>query len=88
MDGVLPAFTANILGLTAAIEGFSIYNGWDPISQTLAGDGGIAGLRPDYEIGNLNFDPLDFKPVSPKALTNIKTKELNNGRLAMVCTEY
>ena len=34
--------------------------------------------------GDLGFDPLGLKPTNDKDLKNIATKELNNGRLAMV----
>ena len=34
--------------------------------------------------GDLEFDPLNFKPVSAKALKRVQTQELNNGRLAML----
>ena len=30
------------------------------------------------------FDPLGLKPVDPEELKMMQTKELNNGRLAMV----
>ena len=34
--------------------------------------------------GNLMFDPLGFKPTDPAAFKTIATKEINNGRLAML----
>ena len=34
--------------------------------------------------GDLGFDPLGLKPTNDKDLKNIATKELNNGRLAMI----
>ena len=34
--------------------------------------------------GDLKFDPLGFLPKNADAITTIKTKELNNGRLAMI----
>merc|ERR1712187_233965 len=36
--------------------------------------------------GDLGFDPLGIKPSDPKELKEIQTKELNNGRLAMLAT--
>ena len=83
-DNVLPAFTANVLGLCLAVEGFNIVKGWAPVEETFKGGVSIAGLRADYEPGDLGFDPFDWKPSKPAALTIIKTKELNNGRLAMI----
>jgi light-harvesting complex I chlorophyll a/b binding protein 4 len=34
--------------------------------------------------GDLKFDPLNFKPRGAKEYKSIATKELNNGRLAML----
>ena len=44
----------------------------------------IRTLRPEYVPGHLGFDPLGLKPTNDKDLKNIATKELNNGRLAMI----
>jgi len=38
----------------------------------------------DHEPGNLGFDPLGLKPTNPDELVTMQTKELNNGRLAMI----
>ena len=83
-DKYLHAFTANVIGFTAAIEGFNIIKGWQPVKDTFASEVGVAALRTDYENGDLKFDPLDWKPTNPKALSAVKNKELNNGRLAML----
>jgi hypothetical protein len=84
VDSVLNAFTANLIGLTAAIEGYSIVKGWQPLSTTLKSDTAVATLRSDYVNGDLSFDPLDFKPTNPKAYARVQNQELNNGRLAMI----
>ncbi|CAN0114130.1 unnamed protein product, partial [Ectocarpus fasciculatus] len=42
------------------------------------------GLKEDYIPGDLGFDPLNLKPDDEEALDVMKTKELNNGRLAMI----
>ena len=41
-------------------------------------------IRSDHEAGDLGFDPLGMKPQSAGELKEMQTKELNNGRLAMV----
>jgi len=41
-------------------------------------------LRDDYEPGNLGFDPLGLLPSDPAARKDLQSKELNNGRLAMI----
>ena len=37
----------------------------------------------DYP-GDVGFDPLGLKPDDPKAFADIQTKEIQNGRLAML----
>ena len=41
-------------------------------------------IRTDHEPGNLGFDPLGLKPATEAELKEMQTKELNNGRLAMI----
>lgn len=41
-------------------------------------------LRNEYIPGNLNFDPLGLKPEDPEDFALMQTKELQNGRLAMI----
>jgi hypothetical protein len=54
--------------------------GWVPPRD--AGDVGM--LRDDYDAGDINFDPLGLKPTDADELASIQSKELNNGRLAML----
>jgi hypothetical protein len=41
-------------------------------------------LSADYQPGNLGFDPLGLKPDDAEELKVLQTKELQNGRLAMI----
>jgi len=41
-------------------------------------------LREGYYPGDIGFDPLGLKPSSPKEFEEMQTKELQNGRLAML----
>ena len=41
-------------------------------------------LRDTYVPGDLGFDPLGLKPSDPEAFFEMQTKELQNGRLAML----
>mmetsp|Transcript_28189 Transcript_28189/g.47223 ORF Transcript_28189/g.47223 Transcript_28189/m.47223 type:complete len:229 (+) Transcript_28189:105-791(+) len=45
---------------------------------------GVNKLDPEYEMGDLNFDPFGLKPTDAEELKTLQTKELNNGRLAMI----
>lgn len=41
-------------------------------------------LRDSYYPGDVGFDPLGLKPEDPRAFANMQTRELQNGRLAMI----
>lgn len=43
-----------------------------------------ARLLDDYYPGDLGFDPLNFKPKNENGFKTMQTKELQNGRLAML----
>uniref|UniRef100_A0A6S8DIV7 Plastid light harvesting protein n=1 Tax=Aureoumbra lagunensis TaxID=44058 RepID=A0A6S8DIV7_9STRA len=45
---------------------------------------GFWTLKPEYENGDLGFDPLGLKPTDAAELSELQTKELQNGRLAML----
>ena len=52
--------------------------GWmDPSEEMQA-------LRPEYTPGDLGFDPFGVAPKNDADMLNMKNKELNNGRLAMI----
>merc|ERR1711990_595160 len=61
-------------------EVFSVFSFNSPFG------GELWTIRSDYEPGNLGFDPLGLKPEKAADLAEMQTKELNNGRLAMIAT--
>ena len=56
--------------------------GWLPPSESKFDQPGL--LREEYIPGNLEFDPLGLKPEDPEEFVLMQTKELQNGRLAML----
>jgi len=44
----------------------------------------LSKLNDDYYPGDIGFDPLGMKPETAEEFADIQTKELNNGRLAML----
>merc|ERR1719387_1401041 len=51
-------------------KGFAIDKGWE--------------IRADRVPGDFGFDPLGLKPTDPEEFKTMQTKEINNGRLAMI----
>ena len=41
-------------------------------------------IKEDHFPGDIGFDPLGLKPTNAKELKEIQSKEINNGRLAMI----
>ncbi len=85
-DAILPVFWVGVLSIIGLIEGFSITSAWQSLGDTLQEPTGLAKLKAEHIPGNYNFDPLGLKPTSAKDLKTMRTKELNNGRLAMLVT--
>lgn len=61
-------------------ESYRVSVGW----ATPVGGEQFNALIDDYAPGDLGFDPLGLKPTDPEALKEMQTKEINNGRLAMI----
>ena len=83
LDEKFPEFGEIFILLCAFIEGWSIVNKWEPreVTRSLKR---AARLRDDSEPGDLGWDPLGWYPSDPTEQAIIKTKELQNGRLAML----
>jgi hypothetical protein len=75
-------FWAILLTLIGAAETRRAETGWvDPGDVPVAQPG---LLRADYSPGDIGFDPLGLKPTEPEEFNTMATKELQNGRLAML----
>merc|ERR1719331_3091714 len=61
----------------AVFEIFSIFSFESPKDA-------LWSIKSDHVPGDLGFDPLGLKPTSAAELAEMQTKELNNGRLAMI----
>ena len=69
---------------TALVEISNILGGWESNSEVASRGGKFAQLKKNYVNGDIGFDPLGLKPSDPAELATLQTKELNNGRLAML----
>lgn len=80
----VPAPALAVLALAiAAAELHRARRGWvEP--QFRIGSHTLWTLRDSYYPGDLGFDPLGFKPTENYAFQRMQTRELSNGRLAMV----
>ncbi|KAL1524295.1 hypothetical protein AB1Y20_019198 [Prymnesium parvum] len=78
----LPVFMwfAMTLGIGIA-EGYRVSLGWSSPSEP---NHVFQKLKPGYIPGDLGFDPLGLKPEDPAEFREMQTKELQNGRLAMI----
>uniref|UniRef100_A0A7S2MJE1 Uncharacterized protein n=1 Tax=Haptolina brevifila TaxID=156173 RepID=A0A7S2MJE1_9EUKA len=74
----LQAFWPAVVIVISIVEVFSVFSFNSPFG------GELFSIRTDFESGDLGFDPLRLKPESAEELREMQTKELNNGRLAMI----
>jgi hypothetical protein len=75
-------FWAILLTLIGAAETRRAETGWVDPSDVPVAKPGL--LRDDYSPGDIGFDPLGLKPTDPEEFNTMATKELQNGRLAML----
>jgi light-harvesting complex I chlorophyll a/b binding protein 1 len=82
IEAQVPWFWEATVFIIGLFEANNIARGWqkqDVYTQ------GIADLKEDYIVGDLGFDPLGLGPTDePEKFNELRTKELNNGRLAMI----
>ena len=84
-DDLNSYFWVIILFGIALIEGQNILTGWESPTETKGRKPqGIAQLKDNYINGDLGFDPLGLTPSDAEEFDVLRTKELNNGRLAML----
>jgi hypothetical protein len=74
----LETFWGIVVAAIASLELFSVFAFNNPAG------GEPWSIKSDHVPGDLGFDPLNLKPTDPEELKTMQTKELNNGRLAML----
>merc|ERR1712060_49648 len=74
----LQAFWPAVVLAIAIPEVFSVFSFQSPFG------GETWSIRTDHAAGDLGFDPLGLKPQNAAELKEMQTKEINNGRLAML----
>merc|ERR1712025_1519160 len=74
----LQNFWPAVVAAIAIPEIFSVFQFQDPSK------GETWAMKEDHLPGDLGFDPLALKPTDPNKFKDMQSKELNNGRLAMI----
>merc|ERR1712176_1735498 len=85
-----PFFIAWLATSIALAEFSRATTGWTaPVkaveaNKNVEGKTWLSKLNDDYYPGDIGFDPAGLKPSDPAEFAEMQTKELNNGRLAMI----
>merc|ERR1712224_725908 len=80
----LETFWPAVVAAIAIPEIFSVYTFQEPFKYFEGEPQSLWSMKADHVPGDLGFDPLGLKPTDPEELKTMQTKELNNGRLAMI----
>jgi hypothetical protein len=81
----LEQFWPAVVAAIAIPEIFSVFTFTEPYDY-FKGEGSLWTMKQDRVSGDIGFDPLGLKPSDPEEFKIMQTKELNNGRLAMIAT--
>lgn len=81
---VEPVFFEYLFIFIGALELNRALQGWKAPNAGVNTGGKFQDLNEDYYPGDIGFDPLGLKPTDAAEFATIQTKELQNGRLAML----
>lgn len=89
---VAPFFFAWLVTSIGSAEILRALNGWESPRKAITenndldfeGKTWFAKLNDNYYPGDIGFDPLGLKPTDAAEFAQMQTKELQNGRLAMI----